>query len=801
MNKTDSITKNFLNGNGQFNPSPFKNLNVDIGLSEDGLSFGVSSGVDKWIANDDPTYLGFWVYLQPELAVSEANNNNNLDYLPQGLLIPDNISTSEQAQQQQADSVVGYLRRRNEYYRAKMMEEFQNGFVKIFKKAPWMIQKISGVEALWKINPANNFRGKDVVITFECLESIDLKMTYLLDLYRKSIWDATYHRWAVPDCQRYFTMDIVIAEVRTMQRPGLLGPFSLGTFHTFKCEYCEIDPFSEEPGYLSALSRYTEGTPASVKFKVKVGAVREVNKYGLLGAYLQDTKYAFERGKSFRDSSFEGEDGTKVLRGFQDYFTALGGAQYLINAAENIAKNLKNKILLGNVYGFSLSNTINALQSAINNPEAAARNLFSNAGVASPIADALSSNIQLTGPEIELVKSIIGSIEILENAVVGTDLENQSIETIVNTITSSRLQGTNLGNVDFTGGQASVSNNSSVTLDAPSKNIRIDPIRLALENSGASLVGNPGKTLFVAPNINTGLPAIAQLDGTTVSGLQSPKVELTSPGISENQPGAVELTAAEISSTPGGLVELESPAVNNNIEASVNLEAPQITPASETKVVLLSFPISESSETSVELTGPVPSGSAGGNVELESNFESSKIQGNATLDAPQISGALETNVILEGPEIVSSGLSSVEFEELPKGGLSATKVELIGPAIGNLSPGNIGLVAPESSPASLTQVDLIAPTVGKLEATSVDLIEPTINSNIEGNINLNGASANISSGDLNNVEFDNIYTPGRISGNVGLTEPIISTIGQKDVDLSGPDVNLIENNLGKNNLE
>jgi hypothetical protein len=799
MNKTDSITKNFLNGNGQFNPSPFKNINLDIGFSEDGRpTFGVSGGVDKWIANEDPTYLGFWVYLQPELAVSAANDNYNRDYLPQGLLIPDNISTSEQAQQQQADSIVGYLRRRNEHYRAKMMEEFQNGFIKIFKKAPWMIQKISGVDALWKINPANNFRGKDVVITFECLESIDLKMTYLLDLYRKSVWDATYHRWAVPDCQRYFMMDIVIAEIRTMQRPGLLGPFSLGTFHTFKCEYCEIDPFSEEPGYLATVNRYTEGTPATVKFKVKVGAVREVNKYGLLGAVLQDTKYAFERGKSSRDSSFEG---SKVLRGFQDYFTALGGAQYLVNAAENIAKNLKNKILLGNVYGFSLSNAINALQSAINNPEAAARNLFSNAGVASPIADALSSNIQLTGPEIELVQDTIGSIEILANAVAGTDLENQSIETIVNTITSSRLQGTALGNANLTSAQAAVSTVDSVTLDSPSKNIIIDPVRLALDNNGGSLIGSPGKVVFVAPNVNTGLPASVQLDSTSESGLQSPKVELTSPSPTVTQLGQAELTAPSITNTPGGKVELESPETNDNAGGTVELEAPPITQATETKVKLLSFPIANSSETSVELTGANPSGSAGGIVELESNFESSKIQGSVDLVAPQISNAIDSNVNLEGAEITSSGLPSIVFEEPLKGVANASKVEFIEPVKGTLSGENIGLVAPESIPAKLTQVDLIAPTVGDLTASKVDLESPTINTNIEGNINLSGPSTSISAGDLNNVAFDDNYTPSKISGNVGLVEPTNDGILQKDVDLTGPDVNLVEKILGKTNLE
>jgi hypothetical protein len=699
MNKTDSITKNFLNGNGQFNPSPFKNLNIDISLSENGLGVGVSSGVDKWIENEDPTYLGFWVYLQPELAILGANDNYNRDYLPQGLLIPDNLSTSEQAQQQQSDSVVGYFRRRNEHYRAKMMEEFQAGFTKIFKKTPWMIQKISGVDGLWKINPSNNYRTKDVVLTFECLETIDLKMTYILDLYRKSIWDATYHRWAAPDCQRYFMMDIVIAEIRTMQRPGLLGPYNLGTFHTFRCEYCELDPFSDDVGYLGNLNRFADGTPASVKFKVKVGAVREINKYGLLGAYLQDTKYAFERGKTFRDSSFASDGGDKVLRSFSDYFSALGGAQYLINAAENVARSAVNKLLLGNVYGFSPSNAINALQSAINNPEAAARSLFSNAGVASPIADALSSNIQLTGAEIELIKDTIGSVEILANAVTGTDLENQSIETIINTIASENLQRTSLGNISLNSTQTPPMSGDSVTLNAPNKNNTLDSVRLVLENNGSSLQGNLDKVLFVAPTKNVGLPSNIQLSGTpTENSLQAPKVELTSPVSSDTVPEKVELTSAESSSTAGGQVELVSPSINNDIETSVTLEEPPVNTNSETKVKLLSFPIKPSSDSKVELEG---------------NFESSPIE------------------------------SSVDLVSPPKGGLETAKVDLVAPETAQAKPLTVEFDDPPKANIGLDKVGLIAPITPSADNEQVDLIAPTINTNIEKNINFSGVDDSI----------------------------------------------------------
>ena len=101
-----------------------------------------------------------------------------------------------------------------------MLREFVMGIKKLSEEMPWYWVKVSGLEAVWQIKKGDSFRGKELKISFELLESIDLKITYLLDLYRKATFDSVYMRWMLPSNLRTFEMDLVITEIRTMQRPA-----------------------------------------------------------------------------------------------------------------------------------------------------------------------------------------------------------------------------------------------------------------------------------------------------------------------------------------------------------------------------------------------------------------------------------------------------------------------------------------------------------------------------------------------------------------------------------------------------
>jgi len=280
--------------------------------------------------HQDPTYLGFYFEL-----VTSLNTQDDLDDLPHGLFTDDPITNEY--------STYNYLRNRGEYLRASYILAFEKDFKALVRDCPWYFVKVSGLADSWKIDPKNNFRGKDKKITIETLESIDLKVTYMLDLYRKAVFDAAWMRYAVPDHMRYFRMNITVAEIRPMKigtrallasadggfgliydmdssnlkktiadmqaaqnnQPGLYdttAPWSAGTFIRFKYSQCELDVFNDAPAFLENLGM-SPSEAASNKIVIKTNYIEEKNVYGLLGAIIQDTPYVKNYGKEQRDQS------------------------------------------------------------------------------------------------------------------------------------------------------------------------------------------------------------------------------------------------------------------------------------------------------------------------------------------------------------------------------------------------------------------------------------------------------------------------------------------------------------------
>jgi hypothetical protein len=247
----------------------------------------------------DPTFLGFSVRI-----MRPSNPVNDIDNMPHGLFTLKG--------EKDPYSAIYYLKQRGETMRANYLKEFESIFLDIVKNYPWYFVKISGIADLWKIDQKQNWRGKEKKITIETLESIDMRMTYAMDLYRKAVYDVEWMRWTVPENHRYFQMEIVISEIRMMQAgvntfndavsPGFnlsngvenpntnagRVPWSAGTFLKFRLEHCEFDPFSEGPAYLESVSQSPD-TMASNKIIIKVGKIREQNVYGLLGAIIEDT--------------------------------------------------------------------------------------------------------------------------------------------------------------------------------------------------------------------------------------------------------------------------------------------------------------------------------------------------------------------------------------------------------------------------------------------------------------------------------------------------------------------------------
>lgn len=232
-------------------------------------------------------------------------------------------------------SAIEYLQNANEPTRAAMLLEFIEGFNTIQDEYPYYFQSIEGVNELLSIFPSRGQRiSSGTTITIKCLESLDLRMSYLMNLYRKIVWDDIYQRWVLPDMMRYFTLDIYISEFRTFhknknfenngQRQNLNNEADLTPLYLeilddvlptwqIKCEMCEFDISNIAFEALSNLSVADDPAAAQIKIPIKVGNIKELQIYPLFkNGYLVDRKI---NGRNRADESVisTSEDDNKNL--------------------------------------------------------------------------------------------------------------------------------------------------------------------------------------------------------------------------------------------------------------------------------------------------------------------------------------------------------------------------------------------------------------------------------------------------------------------------------------------------------
>lgn len=188
-------------------------------------------------AFDEPTYLSFrieFINNPAELAFRNAAYTNigvtnnafetlaydtMYDYMPEPLLGGGNFSQAhyednnekwgkEYSSEIYLDECVG------DHGRACMLSNFKLALEDLQTVFPYYITKIAGLETLSKVDPKRGSRLKDAKITLTCDEGLDMKITQLLTLYKKIVWDDVYQRWVLPDMMRYFGMRIYVSEIR-----------------------------------------------------------------------------------------------------------------------------------------------------------------------------------------------------------------------------------------------------------------------------------------------------------------------------------------------------------------------------------------------------------------------------------------------------------------------------------------------------------------------------------------------------------------------------------------------------------
>jgi hypothetical protein len=268
--------------------------------------------------HDEPTYLSFRLQFASNMdnVYNIATNATaNFDTMPHPLFDIKSYSgnntgfAGEQSYEIEPGSysAYDYLINANEPARAELLIDFINKFNILQRDFPYYFQSISGIGDLLKIDTKKGQRiPKDTKLTITCLEGLDLRMSYLLNLYRKIAWDDVYQRWILPDMMRYFTLKIFISEFRVFHTPSngnttnsennnLTGvsvnnsnksvPLYLSVLDDvlptweIQCEMCEFDINDIEYSYINDMNVGSTPEMASIKFSIKVGNIKELQIY------------------------------------------------------------------------------------------------------------------------------------------------------------------------------------------------------------------------------------------------------------------------------------------------------------------------------------------------------------------------------------------------------------------------------------------------------------------------------------------------------------------------------------------
>ncbi len=290
-------------------------------------SYFKSKDGDKFLAKyDEPTYLTFRLNFVTTNYDTQGKSSwggfTQYDDMPHPLLIKSDMigrtTDSSSGETIKDYSASDYLKNSlGEEYRAQLLEEFITGLTDITTKYPYYFTSIDGLSDLFKVDPKLNRRLKpDTTITINCIEALDLRITQLLNLYRKVAWDDVYQRWILPDMMRFFKMEIYISELRifhttkasqydTKSKSSSSSTYSalLGELNssedtekfitmagdalnelmpTIKLELtqCEFD-MSDSMSYLNTLKSSKHNDVLQPKIKIKVGNVKETHLYGL----------------------------------------------------------------------------------------------------------------------------------------------------------------------------------------------------------------------------------------------------------------------------------------------------------------------------------------------------------------------------------------------------------------------------------------------------------------------------------------------------------------------------------------
>ena len=291
------------------------------------------------------------------------------------------------------NSALYYLKQMGDTVRVAMLVDFIETLSKINTEFPWYFQSIDGLADAWNRDFSKPKFKKE--ITISCLESIDLRMTALMDLYRKIAYDWKNRRCILPENLRKFELSIKVYDVRNFKKSpnNLMGvptefnsnkykvnseflgnDFTDTTQITFNLSHCEFLP--DESGAMLGTVSNSSYENASQAIKISYENIEEDNIYRILASLSKTQDYY--KVKDYLNAELETLKNSfnNELNNPLNLSPELNGVfgslidditQNISSQAANLVKNKLSSLFIGNVYGFSASNILGNARNAIVN--------------------------------------------------------------------------------------------------------------------------------------------------------------------------------------------------------------------------------------------------------------------------------------------------------------------------------------------------------------------------------------------------------------------------------------------------
>lgn len=690
---------------------------------------------NKFVDYQDPTYIGFYVRFYgtgPDgLGQRPAGPENvvGLDEWPGGLFLHED----------HPNSAVRYLKNIGEYTRAQMLREFISGIKQVSEEMPWYFTKVTGLEEVWKINPMDSYRGKEKKVTFDTLESIDLKITYLLDLYRKAVFDSVYMRYMLPENLRYFDMDIVVTEIRNFHRPA------------------EVLPYTNDPALTQDANNFKNPIKPGPLGNINIPGLAEQGLQNAISAVVPNNTWASGLSNSLisamnRDSG-EFSNYPVIMSDFDNLatflvfsfghceFDAFSEAPTYFGSLEKVPNTVAANKMTINTHVIREFNTYGLLGSIVQDTIGSTDRIkdevdslfWKKVGVN---LEAGAAAAPVPAAELAYLNGI--KMEFFNTAKRFSDEKSLRAE-------NARLGGL-LGGLLNTAIQIGSSALNNVIQGAVSKAV----LGNALESTFGSTISDDIATqiILASPEI---VPAILtnvvfEANGASISNNASQAaVDLDSPVIAAPSASTVFLTGPSTTNTTPGKVSFEAPVIGGATLTSVTLEAPEINTSVDPMVILSAPPVNAglSGSDKVDLEAPNTQTNDVSTVMLEAPLSSENTPGSVKLEGAESSEAALGEVAFEEPTISSLTSSSVEFSSVPADSMMGDKVELKGAESNTNVPRNVELEAPNVQTASSSdKVSFDSPQTESAVAKSVELTGTSDSGTNPGSVQFEEAAVN-----------------------------------------------------------